>query len=328
MQPHTETIARRIFEIISTIRNAPVGASTPEALAEGLSYHLGRVEALVARGAPIELVLPAFPAKSANREKTTGVLPDLGELLALRRLDELCGKIGQVYEPGARIVICSDGRVFSDLVGVADPDVTAYGREIARMIADEGFTHLSTYDLDDLFTGVTDHDFTRGELVARFAEPLDLLRQRVAGDPDARAMYNGIHRFMFEDLVVLHPELSRTKVRNLAGELAYQVIQRSNAWSNLVAEQFPDAVRLSIHPQPAHSRKIGVSMVACANMWRTPWHATVLFDGRDHSLVRRADAEAMGAVLMQERGYAYYALPPRDTSDADDQLPRVAPTEE
>ena len=34
------------------------------------------------------------------------------------------------YPPGARITICSDGRVFSDLVGVCDKDVTNYGIEI------------------------------------------------------------------------------------------------------------------------------------------------------------------------------------------------------
>src|SRR5690606_14007825 len=132
----------------------------------------------------------------------------------------------------------------------------------------------------------------------KFAEPLELVRERALADADARRMYNGIHRFLFEDQVVLHPELSRTEVRELAGRLAYETIQRSNAWSNLVAQQFPEAVRLSIHPQPAHSKKIGVQMVASSNLWRTPWHASVLFDGKTHTLVRRADAEAMGAVMM------------------------------
>lgn len=307
---NTSTMAHKILEIISCLRNAPAAEATAEAAAEGTSYHLGKIEALVARGAVIELVLPAFPAKSANPEKTTGTLPDLGELLAMRRLEALCVQIEEVYAPGARVVICSDGRVFSDLVGVTDADVTAYGREIARMIRDEGLTHLTTYDMDDLFPGVADHGLTRHELVARFAEPLETVRQRAASDADARRMYNGIHRFLFEDLVVLHPEMSRTKVREWSGKVAHQVIQRSNAWSNLVAQEFPEAVRLSIHPQAAHSRKIGVQMVASSNFWRTPWHASVLFDGEKHTLVRRADAQAMGAVLVRANDrYAFFALP-------------------
>src|SRR5687767_2994259 len=135
---NTQTIAHKILEIISELRNVTATEANAESAAEGLSYHLGKIEALVARNAVIELVLPAFPAKSANPEKTTGTLPDLGELLAMRRLEALCVKIEEIYAPGARVVICSDGRVFSDLVGVTDADVTAYGQEIARMIADEG----------------------------------------------------------------------------------------------------------------------------------------------------------------------------------------------
>lgn len=321
---NTSTIAHKILEIISELRNAPAAPATAEAAAEGTAYHLGKIEALVARGAVIELVLPAFPAKSANPEKTTGTLPDLGELIAMRRLEALCVKIGEVWAPGARVVICSDGRVFSDLVGVTDADVTAYGREIARIIADEGLKHLSTYDMDDLFPGIADHDRTRCELVSRFAEPIETVRERATSDADARRMYNGIHRFLFEDHVVLHPHLSRTKVREWSGKLAYQVIQRSNAWSNLVAQEFPEAVRLSIHPQAAHSRKIGVQMVASSNMWRTPWHASVLFDGQTHTLVRRADAEAMGAVLVRASGrYAFFALPGALTGGTADVVDRI-----
>ena len=321
---NASTIAHKILEIVSQLRNLPTGAATAEEITEGLCYHAGKIEALVAAGKVIDLVLPAFPAKSANPEKTTGLLPDLGELLALKRLEALAVEIEEVYAPGARIVICSDGRVFSDLVGVTDADVSAYGAEIARIIADEGLRHLTTFDMDDLFPGVRDHDQTRNELVTRYAESLETVRERAAHDADARRMYNGIHRFLFEDLVVLHPEMSRTKVRDWSGKLAYQVIQRSNAWSNLVAAEFPEAVRLSIHPQAAHSRKIGVQMVASSNLWRTPWHASVLFDGKNHSLVRRADAEAMGAVLVKANDrYAFFALPGALTGGTTDVVTRA-----
>jgi len=310
--PAIETVlAHQILEIIGELRNAPpAGDGDVARAAEGICYHAGRIEALVRAAKPIQLVLPAFPAKSANPEKTTGILPDLGEVIALRRLEALCVKIEEIYAPGAQLVICSDGRVFSDLVQVSDEAVSAYGDAIRAIIADEGLTHLTTYDLDDLFPGLKDHDVTRRLLVEKYAEAVEVVRERAASDSDARRMYNGIHRFLFEDLVVLNPGMSRTKVRDWAGALAYLVIQRSNAWSNLVLEQFPEAVRLSIHPQPMHSRKIGVQMVSSANIWRTPWHASVLFDGKEYTLVRRVDAEAMGAVLERENGrYAFFVMP-------------------
>jgi pyoverdine/dityrosine biosynthesis protein Dit1 len=45
-------------------------------------------------------------------DKVTGHLPDLGEELALARLQTLCADIGAVYKPGAEITIASDGLLF------------------------------------------------------------------------------------------------------------------------------------------------------------------------------------------------------------------------
>lgn len=62
----------------------------------------------------VQMCLPAFPFKSANkREKVLGVLPDKAEELSLRRLDDICVRIGKIYPPGAEIHIISDGLVYS-----------------------------------------------------------------------------------------------------------------------------------------------------------------------------------------------------------------------
>lgn len=297
-------LAWRILEAVFTLRNLPAWNGTESAPA-GDGFHAVKVEGFVRRGEPVTFVLPAFPAKSPNPEKTLGALPDLGEVLALSRLEKLCADIGAFYEPGARLVICSDGRVFSDLVGVRDADVSRYGDAIRGIIAENGLARLSTFDLDDFFEEAMSHDERRRRLVASHGEPLEAVRRRAAEEPDARRLFDGIHRFMFEDLVVLEPGLSRTKARLLAKDLAYAVIQRSNAWSRLVEARFPEAVRLSIHPQPAHSRKIGVRLVDSPNNWRTPWHSAVLFDGRQYRLVRRKEAEEGMAVLAGGK-YPYF----------------------
>lgn len=62
----------------------------------------------------VQMCLPAFPFKSANKhEKVLGVLPDKAEELSLRRLEDICVKIGKIYPPGAEILIISDGLVYS-----------------------------------------------------------------------------------------------------------------------------------------------------------------------------------------------------------------------
>lgn len=301
-------LAWRVLELVFELRNMPVGSGSE--MPPGDGYHAERIEAFVRAGKTIEMVLPAFPAKSSNRQKTLGDLPDLGEALALKRLDRLCAAIGEIYEPGARIVICSDGRVFSDLVQVSDQAVSLYREEISRILARERLSHLGTFDLDDVFDAGLNHDQRREALVGSFAEPVERLRERVAEDEEFRQLFNGIHRFLFEDLIVLRPGLSRNQAREASKQLAYGVVQRSNAWSRLVEQRFPEAVRLSIHPQAPNSRKIGVRLLPSSNVWRTPWHSAVLFDGREYSLVRRKDAEDRRAVLMRdERGYPYYVVP-------------------
>src|SRR5207253_9989726 len=47
----------------------------------------------VKQGAPIRMLLPAFPGKSANTNKVTGKLPDAGELLALEYMNQTCKEI-------------------------------------------------------------------------------------------------------------------------------------------------------------------------------------------------------------------------------------------
>lgn len=73
-----------------------------------------RVYRHVAAGRKIPMVLPAFPAKSVNTtDKVLGSYPDLGEELALDRLNDLCTRIQKVYEPGAMVLIATDGACYN-----------------------------------------------------------------------------------------------------------------------------------------------------------------------------------------------------------------------
>ncbi len=49
-----------------------------------------------------------------------GILPDLGEVLALARLNSLCEDIRRVYSNGSELTIATDGLVFDGEVSSAD----------------------------------------------------------------------------------------------------------------------------------------------------------------------------------------------------------------
>lgn len=68
----------------------------------------------VKAGRAVPMCLPAFPFKSPNSvSKVLGNLPDKAEEFALARLNGLCQAIGDVYTPGAKLTIISDGLVYN-----------------------------------------------------------------------------------------------------------------------------------------------------------------------------------------------------------------------
>jgi len=95
----------------------------------GKSTFVQRVRSQVEKNEPIRMILPAFPWKSVSSsqslevislkiaqinkvDKVTGILPDLGELLALARLNQLCEDVRKVYPAGGEVTIATDGLVF------------------------------------------------------------------------------------------------------------------------------------------------------------------------------------------------------------------------
>jgi pyoverdine/dityrosine biosynthesis protein Dit1 len=252
-------------------------------------------------------VLPAFPAKSPNTQKVLGSLPDKAERLALEFLKSLCDEIKSLYSPGAHITICSDGRVFSDVVGVSDEDVTAYQAEVGTLANELGGGALSLFALDQVISSPS-FDEMRERLVSEYGDDVETIRSAIKASEREKILFNGIERFLFEDFLGVRTDLSRNKVRQLAHETAYSVVQRSHAWSSLVEARFPEAIRLSIHPQPCHHTKLGIQLMDSKDNWITPWHAVAVQSESGFRLMKRHEAEALGAVLQQENGRPSYFL--------------------
>ncbi|HVY46927.1 MAG TPA: isocyanide synthase family protein, partial [Minicystis sp.] len=268
------------------------------------ALHLPKVRAFVDARAPVQLVLPAFPAKAPNPRKVLGALPDAAEWIALESLAELLDEIAEAHPPGARLVICSDGGVFADVVGVTDGQVAAYRAELAAMIAELG-ADIRIFGLEDAF-GEASPRAARKLLLERWAPAVGEIRARAARAPQHAAQLDGIHRFLFEDEVARAPGLSRSQARKQTRERAYEVVRRSEAWGRLVGAAFPGAVRLSIHPQPDVSDKVGVELARTDDAWLTPWHAAAVLGPSGFSLAHRADAERVGARVVEEDGRPSY----------------------
>ncbi|MYT34024.1 L-tyrosine/L-tryptophan isonitrile synthase family protein [Streptomyces sp. SID8354] len=270
----------------------------------------------VAAGRPIPFTLPGFPCKSPHPAKVLGPLPDEGERLALRFLDGLCARIAAVYPPGVRMVICSDGHVFSDLIRVPDAAIDAYGDGLRTLIRDEGLTdRLSVFDLRAAY-GDLPYEEKRARIEAEHAPTLEALRAETRAEETARRLYQGITRFLFEDTDLASYPGTRSALQRECRARAYGVIRQSRAWGELIAEYHPGAVRLSIHPQPRGSAKFGIRLLDAPDAWLTPWHGCVLEhpDGR-RELMRRADAERRGRLVVRGGRPSHFAVAAEPAAD-------------
>lgn len=313
------TLAQKILTGIMPYRRI---ASTDKQCAASscpacLAPHLQKVTSAVARRNPITFVLPAFPGKSPNPAKVLGPLPDMAERRALLFLNKLCQEIQSAYEPGARVILCSDGRVFSDIVGMREEDVTSYQQSLDEMIYEMGPGSISTFNLDEISEG-NNFSQIRHDLIGQYGISLDALKEKVrkggqsSNDPEeaeAHRMYCGITRFLFEDGLYPGQTKSRTAIQKDSRARAYEVIRRSNAWSKLIAERFPDAVRLSIHPQTCGAMKLGIQLLG-TDSWMTPWHGVAVDTGNNFVLMKRWEAEKLDAqIVLDDRGRAsHYRL--------------------
>jgi pyoverdine/dityrosine biosynthesis protein Dit1/AcrR family transcriptional regulator len=254
---------------------------------------------------PIHFILPAFPAKSPNTNKVLGTLPDLGEEIALKTLHNLCNEIKSIYEPGAHITICSDGRIFSTLVGVPDEEVSLYVNDIKKTIITQHLSNIDIVNLEDLMKGDSFDDL-RKEILTTYAETIEELTTRLQTNAEFKKLFNGIHRFIVEDRRFLFPEFSTTKIKQESKEIALQLIQHSNAWTRFLTYVYPKAIRLSIHPYPSHSDKIGIKITKAIDNWMTPWHGVIVLQEEGYVLMKKSEAEEKKATLVFQNNKPHY----------------------
>ena len=298
-QGHAQ-LARQILEIIFKLRRIHLEDAASHDSSAEMAPHLPKIQAAIERQAPIHMLLPAFPGKSPNRNKTLGAMPDLAERHALDNLYRLCEDIRALYPPGAQVAICSDGYCFSDVVHIPDAEVAAYMDELSAYARGRYGEAFAFYDLKDHFGYISDLDSQREELLILFSDSIEQIKRQCQDEAAMRAMYQGITRFLFEDAQGMErfSGQSKTALQKLARANAYRVIQRSNAWSRLLERTFPDSVRLSIHPQFRVSAKIGVRLVDSADAWLTPWHAAAVKHEHGIVLKKRSDIDESRSALV------------------------------
>ncbi|TVL93245.1 isocyanide synthase family protein [Streptomyces sp. SAJ15] len=290
----TASISARVLAVLLPYRRAADPAEAPDH-----PEQLFQIEQFVRAGEPIVFTLPGFPCKSTNPAKVLGPLPDESERLSLRFLDRLCARIAEVYPPGARLVICAEGHVFGDLIGVSDAHIDAYVEELRAIVRRERLTRLTTFDLREVY-GDLPYAGKRALVDAVYAPSMESLWAQARADADTQRLYRGIARSLAEDARAVAFPGPRSALRRAHRDRAYGVLRRSRAWCDLIADHHPRSVRLSVHPQRSGAAKFGIRLLEADDVWATPWHSAALrcADG-GWRLMRRADAERLGRLVVR-----------------------------
>lgn len=107
------TASQRILDVIFRYKS-PVPKDTIDRSDEGAIKSLAIIYKTVKAQQPVRMALPAFPFKSPNAQsKVLGILPDKAEDVALAHLNGMCAAIKEIYDPGAMLIIVSDGLVYN-----------------------------------------------------------------------------------------------------------------------------------------------------------------------------------------------------------------------
>ncbi|GME23715.1 Pyoverdine biosynthesis [Neofusicoccum parvum] len=248
------------------------------------------VEKHVRSGTIIPMVLPSFPWKSINRvDKVLGTDPDLGEELALARINDLCQSVQQVYTPGAMVVIATDGLCYNDILGIPDEDAWDYGSAIRSLAAKRGYSCIKFMRIMNLLGLYTDseiskHDYlnlcssARKQLALRYGDPSFDADMFLKTDEDYMRTYLGYSKFLTKDLAyssVMASLPSRKMYKAKVKAIGKEMIAGGVAYAKLIREVYPEHVRLSIHPSSG-ATKLSIPLIPQPSGFSmSPWNCAI-----------------------------------------------------
>ena len=276
--------------------------------AEGAAFLAEQLGHCFDQQQPLRLLFPGFPCKSPNtRDKSFGVLPDYGEVMAIQRLDQLGCALAEHYEPGCVVTLVSDGTTFNDIVGVSDECRERYNQAL------RGLCHTHTIawvELADCFPHASTPDEFRRELVRQTSLPyrhLNKLIAQGAKDPDLAASHDKLCSYLYNDLrLCKEADQGEDQYMEQICAKAWQMMQRGHALNTALKRQFPDDIRLSVHQYDNAGPKFTVGLVRDSQRLISPWHAVPVcrLDG-SQQLYSRNEVDEQQNVVVSYQGHPW-----------------------
>lgn len=273
-------------KILSILLNSHIRRGSLSTVARYSSHFLSLIQQKIRQNKPIELVLPTLPFKNQNPLTTGHSLgwTDLGEYLSLLQLKTITDSIQQLYSPGARITVLTDGMVYVDMFGNKDTKgVDQYFQQLWHIKERLGLGNaVELVDMSWLVKAQPEFEEVKRQMQIHLEEiekKDELVAECMSG-----LRYGMLFAFPVEYTLeeyakclftpeTLLPQAITRKAERLANEYASFLLTMKKL--NIVKHAFPDAIRATVHCKDAPQLPLHL---VNKHSWIFPYHGVPLVD--------------------------------------------------
>lgn len=258
-------------------------------------FWIKKINFYLSKNKSLEFVILGFPFKIPVPLKTDRILPDMGELLSLKRLYDLTQLIKSVYAPGAKITIITE-EVFGTLNNMSREEIKKYQDFLKFLVKEFGWNkHLSFFSLDRMEKQVPN-------FYEEFQNQINELEQKfIFGDKKFLKKYYRAYPSIYhivntkrlnlplEILMDIYNEKKKLKnkiilrARELIRFYTHVMLIKYISYLTLrdkfdfINRNFPNSLMLSVSPKPY---RLGILPVG-KDFIRLPYHGVVVFDEKN-----------------------------------------------
>jgi pyoverdine/dityrosine biosynthesis protein Dit1 len=251
---------------------------------------LHRIRAFVNANRPIHIVLPTLPSKGQNSARNDHSIDDvlLGEMFFFAQLRDIAASIKNIYEPGAKITVITDGIIYADMFRNNNTPSAINYRNKCMVLRDEMKLRdvIDIVDMDWIIQGEANFPILRNHIHERLLYLWDtnasakkrmdsLARGMIFNLPTPGAKFDRAIQTANTPFGELTPAFQE-KIKFTA--LRYAACIISLTYLQVIDRAFPGSVRATVHPKSA--AQIGLHLV---NSKSTvfPYHGVVMVSEKE-----------------------------------------------
>lgn len=128
-----DSLPEKIFELLS---HQSIRRGKSDLYDQTRKDYLKKMDFFTDHNLPLEFVFCGFPFKCHNPIETVRRTPDLGELSFLLRLMDIDATVRQIYPPGVKFTVLTEGNAYQDFFGATSEEIQSFNKRIDRLVKD------------------------------------------------------------------------------------------------------------------------------------------------------------------------------------------------